>query len=68
MTVHSKGWIPHFENLWLDVSHLESTTYQEKGQNMFDYKVKCDESQKKESKCFAVFKKGKNGKEVVMAK
>jgi hypothetical protein len=35
---------------------------------MFDYKVKCDESQKKESKCFAVFKKGKNGKEVVKAK
>ena len=51
MTVHSKGWIPHFENLWLDVSRLESTKYEEKGQNMFDYKVKCDESWKKESKC-----------------
>ena len=34
----------------------------------FDYKVKCDESQKKESKSFDVFKKGENGKEIVMGK
>jgi hypothetical protein len=40
MTVHSKGWIPHFENLWLDVSRLESTIYEEMGQNMFDNMIK----------------------------